>query len=736
VDTTASSGTPTLTVGANGNSGSFSGVIQNTAGTLALIKSGAGTLTLSGANTYSGGTTLNAGILSVGNNSALSSGTITLNGGSVDANSTAANFSSAINNNIVVNGSAGFYCGSKDATYSGAITGSGTLNNGAGQGGASLTLSGDFSGFTGTFAYASGGNYNNINLGSSTAASMNLSHAQVVLSGSGPSGQYRTVNFGGSGATTFQVGDFSGTGGYAKISAATLAAGNLGLNSTFAGAFADNNNATIAANVTKVGTGAWTLSGASQYTGMTTVENGSLIAGAATSASTAGSFGNAATPIALGDPTTVGSATAMNPQLLIGGAYIMGRTVAVGTSGTLGNASTTFMLGDTNTTGSATFSGAITLNQSLIVTQATGGTLNITAGITSGSSGTQSVAFNNPGTVNVTAAAIGGGTGTIALTKTSNGTLTLSAANTYTGNTTISAGTLALSGSGSLTSPNISVATGANFDVSAITPAGYSVNGSGTLALNINKAGSTRTQGQLVIGAKNLTYGGALTVTASGDALANGDSFTLVSKSSGSLSEWFSTVNLPALSTGLTWDTNHLATAGSLDVYNFTTNAVQTMVALKDTATTLKISKLITKTVNERGTVTLSSVSSASGAPVSISGNDINYTPPPGVTGPDTFTAVLTDGHGSITATVVVTVSAANVVSLTGGDNGSGYYKITTSGMPGQTYNVQTQTTDANVTGSWTTISTATAEANGVIIWTDSELITAHQARIYRLAQP
>src|SRR5262249_38414707 len=65
VDTVAG-GTPTLTAGGNDQSSTFSGVIKNTAGTLALTKTGAGTLTLSGANPYSGDTTVSAGTLKLG----------------------------------------------------------------------------------------------------------------------------------------------------------------------------------------------------------------------------------------------------------------------------------------------------------------------------------------------------------------------------------------------------------------------------------------------------------------------------------------------------------------------------------------------------------------------------------------------------------------------------------------------------------------------------------------------
>ena len=45
-------------------------MIQNTAGPLALYKTGSGTFTLSGSNTYAGGTTMNTGTLVVadGNN--------------------------------------------------------------------------------------------------------------------------------------------------------------------------------------------------------------------------------------------------------------------------------------------------------------------------------------------------------------------------------------------------------------------------------------------------------------------------------------------------------------------------------------------------------------------------------------------------------------------------------------------------------------------------------------------
>jgi len=78
---TVSGGTPILTVGAFDANGSFRGAIQNTAGTLALSKTGVGTLTLGGASTYSGGTTVSGGALIVTNltGSGTGSGAVTVN---------------------------------------------------------------------------------------------------------------------------------------------------------------------------------------------------------------------------------------------------------------------------------------------------------------------------------------------------------------------------------------------------------------------------------------------------------------------------------------------------------------------------------------------------------------------------------------------------------------------------------------------------------------------------------
>ena len=60
---------------------------QNT--TQSLTKSGAGLMLLTGSNTYTGGTTVAAGILQVGSATALGTGSLTINGGTLDINGNA-----------------------------------------------------------------------------------------------------------------------------------------------------------------------------------------------------------------------------------------------------------------------------------------------------------------------------------------------------------------------------------------------------------------------------------------------------------------------------------------------------------------------------------------------------------------------------------------------------------------------------------------------------------------------
>ena len=154
--------TATLTVN-NSTADTYAGTIGGT-GTnqnlVALVKTGAGTLTLSGNNTYTGGTTLNNGIVNVASAGALGTSAIGFTGGTLQYSATGttdysnqiAGSSSAIS--IDTNSQSVTYASAIAASNSGGLTklGAGTLTftgNNAYTGATTIS--------TGTLAIGTGG---------------------------------------------------------------------------------------------------------------------------------------------------------------------------------------------------------------------------------------------------------------------------------------------------------------------------------------------------------------------------------------------------------------------------------------------------------------------------------------------------------------------------------------------------------------------------------------------------
>ncbi len=100
----------------------FSG--NSISGATSLVKNGDATAKFAMANSYTGGTTLNEGRLGIGNNAALSSGALTINGGSLSSDSTS---NRSIANSIILDGNATL----GHATDNGVVTltGNVTLSN-------------------------------------------------------------------------------------------------------------------------------------------------------------------------------------------------------------------------------------------------------------------------------------------------------------------------------------------------------------------------------------------------------------------------------------------------------------------------------------------------------------------------------------------------------------------------------------------------------------------------------
>lgn len=264
-----------LTVNADSGDVHLGGVIG---GSGSLLKHGTAWLYVTGTNTYSGGTSIydskggwgpnapltvggtGAGVSGAPTSGPLGTGNIVLKGGAL-MNSAAA----LLYNNIVVQDSMTSYLYNFSGNFSlaGKLLGGGTVQY-DGTTTAGLHLSGDNSGFTGTFITVNRSSNQRMRFDAASAGSAN---ANWVLNCGFTDGQGLAFGNG-----TISFGALSGSGAIRSDGGApVMSIGALNTNTTFSGVISG------AIAIIKIGTGTLTFSGGDSYTGGTTINAGGIL---------------------------------------------------------------------------------------------------------------------------------------------------------------------------------------------------------------------------------------------------------------------------------------------------------------------------------------------------------------------------------------------------------------------------------------------------------------------------
>jgi len=414
-------GTQALTVTQN-TSQLFSGVLSGVSGS--LIKTGSATLALSGMNTYGGGTTLNAGILEIGHNSALGTNTLTIAGGELLLDNNI-----SCSNAVALTGAAQIATlTSASATLSGTITGTGSINK---IGTGTLVLSGNSS-YTGGTSLSAGtlSLANSHSLGTNTLTMTD--QTALILANAITASNALIFN----GEETITVnGTDTGT-----LSGVLSGSGSL----------------------TKSGTGTLVLGGSNTYGGGTTLSSGIL--------SLQNNIGLGTNSLTMEDGTTLallGGIASANPVVLMGAETI---TINSGTgtlSGVISGAGSltlpgngTLVLSGINTyagitgiqagtlaltgLGSIAQASAVNVLGVLDISNTTAGTsINTLSGSGSVTLGNQSLTIHQLSTGTFSGSLNGSGS----VIKQESGTLVWTGANGYTGTTNVSGGTLLVNNS-------------------------------------------------------------------------------------------------------------------------------------------------------------------------------------------------------------------------------------------------------------------------------------------------
>jgi autotransporter-associated beta strand protein len=475
--TSSVAGALTLTTGGDNTSTLFSGILQNGSGSVAFTKTGTGTLTLSGANTYSGLTTVSAGTLDIRNAAALG----TTAGGTTVSNGATLQFQNGIT------------IGAEPLTLNGTgVGGSGALRNFSGNNsiGGAITLA--------------------------SATTINSDAGTFTLGGGIVNAGF-TPTFGGAGNIS-ETGVVSGLGGLTKTGSGILTLGGantyVGTTTINGGTLSVSTNGNLGGLTSAINVNAGTLEIATGFSTARTI-----------------TLGDAASTFQIDSGQTFTVSTALL------GTGTLNKTGA----GTMVLSAINLFSGGTNVVAGTLRLGAIDRLLTTSGLTISGGTFDLqTFGQTSGAVTLSSGSITGSGTATLTGSsftlqsgsvsAILGGNATVV--KNTAGSVTLSGANTFTGSTTISVGTLQVNSNNALgtAASGTTVANGAVLNLNNVnytTAEPLTLNGVGLANGALLNTGTSTFAGPINAATNATINAGGGTLNLTGGLSKNGTTLTI-----------------------------------------------------------------------------------------------------------------------------------------------------------------------------------------------------------------